>query len=107
MCDFAASLKLIKVTNPVLSIAVLFDSLDKAWPARTARFALALAGTVGASGTPHRRAVFVRLWPHNEIATKTRPLLVKRRKPRMDDKDRDVRTNIPSQNDENAKKRFY
>ena len=67
---------LVKVTNPALSIAVLFDSLDTAWPTRTARFVLALAGAVGASGTPRRRAVFVRLWPHNEIATKIQLVLV-------------------------------
>ena len=58
---------LVKVTNPVLSIAVLFDSLDTAWPTRTARLFLALARAVEASGTPRRRAVIVCLWPHNEI----------------------------------------
>ena len=67
---------LVKVTNPVLSTAVLFGSLDTAWPTRTARFVLALAGAVGASGAPRRRAVFVRLWPHSEMAMKTRSLLV-------------------------------
>ena len=67
---------LVKVTNPALSIAVLFDSLDTAWQTHTTRFVLVLAGAVGASGTARRRAVFVRLWPHNEIATKTRSLLV-------------------------------
>ena len=66
LCRFAACF-LVKVTNPVLSTVVLFDSLDAAWPTRTARFVLALAGAVGASGTPRRRAVFVRMWPHNEI----------------------------------------
>ena len=50
--------------------------VSTAWPTRTARFVLALAGAVGASGTPRRRAVFVRLWPHGEIENETRPLLV-------------------------------
>ena len=67
---------LVKVTNPALSIAVLFDSLDTAWPTRTARFVVTLVGAVGASGLPRRRAVFVRLWPHGEIAPETRLLVL-------------------------------